>query len=335
MSGGGGGIDWGAIGTIGGAIAGVALAPVTGGMSLAGAGLLGASLGGTIGNALEGPKSVDTSFMNPGAGEQALEQRLAAQGAGTGGPSAAEAQLNAGLDRSNANAMALAASQRGISPGLAAALASRQQGMNQVEANQQGSMLRAQEAQGANQLLASMYSSQRGSGAQAAAMQQAASQANDARFDRMLGGIGSAGSYLFSAGAGGGGGGGGGGTNADWDGSFENSGTQYGGGGGGDMMNAKAGGQTYNDISRGSRMLDRKRALEQQAAMQRSMASSMRANKGGKVPGKALVPGDSIKNDRVPALLSPGEIVIPRTVAKKSPEAIAKFVKKLMDKENA
>ena len=37
--------------------------------------------------------------------------------------------------------------------------------------------------------------------------------------------------------------------------------------------------------------------------------------KGGPVPGKAKVPGDSPKNDTVDAKLSPGEIVIPRSAA--------------------
>lgn len=35
--------------------------------------------------------------------------------------------------------------------------------------------------------------------------------------------------------------------------------------------------------------------------------------RGGMVPGQAKVPGDSLKNDRVHAMLSPGEAVIPRT----------------------
>lgn len=35
---------------------------------------------------------------------------------------------------------------------------------------------------------------------------------------------------------------------------------------------------------------------------------------GGKVPGKAEVPGDSMLNDKVPAMLSPGEVVMPRTM---------------------
>lgn len=46
---------------------------------------------------------------------------------------------------------------------------------------------------------------------------------------------------------------------------------------------------------------------------------------GGHVPGKASVPGNSIKNDTVPAILSPGEIVIPRTHAN-DPEKAKAFV---------
>jgi hypothetical protein len=59
----------------------------------------------------------------------------------------------------------------------------------------------------------------------------------------------------------------------------------------------------------------------------------MVANKGGTVPGKAQVPGDSEKNDIVPALLSPGEIVVPRTVVNKGSKAVAKFVAETIRKE--
>ena len=47
--------------------------------------------------------------------------------------------------------------------------------------------------------------------------------------------------------------------------------------------------------------------------------------KGGKVPGVPKVPGDSIKNDTVPAMLSPGEVVLPRSVAQ-HPERIPTFM---------
>jgi hypothetical protein len=52
----------------------------------------------------------------------------------------------------------------------------------------------------------------------------------------------------------------------------------------------------------------------------------------GHVPGQAVVAGDSPTNDVVPAALSPGEIVIPRTHAH-SPEAAASFVEALQRKQ--
>ncbi len=52
---------------------------------------------------------------------------------------------------------------------------------------------------------------------------------------------------------------------------------------------------------------------------------------GGQVPGKAKVSGDSAKNDTVPTVLSPDEIVIPRSIAtaEDAPEKAAEFVAKL------
>jgi hypothetical protein len=47
-------------------------------------------------------------------------------------------------------------------------------------------------------------------------------------------------------------------------------------------------------------------------------------SRGAMVPGKAKVDGDSYSNDTVPALLSPGEIVVPRSAAK-DPEKAAAF----------
>jgi hypothetical protein len=53
---------------------------------------------------------------------------------------------------------------------------------------------------------------------------------------------------------------------------------------------------------------------------------------GGKVPGRAQVAGNSPQNDTVNAKLSPGEIVIPRTIAH-DPEAAKDFIKKEIDKD--
>jgi len=57
----------------------------------------------------------------------------------------------------------------------------------------------------------------------------------------------------------------------------------------------------------------------------------MDARAGAKVPGRAQVQGDHIKNDTQPAVLSPGEIVIPRSIAQheNAPELAAKFVEEL------
>ena len=54
----------------------------------------------------------------------------------------------------------------------------------------------------------------------------------------------------------------------------------------------------------------------------------MVANSGGKVPGRAAVSGDSPKNDFVKALLSPGEVVVPRSVVKRGKDAAGEFVEK-------
>ncbi len=58
----------------------------------------------------------------------------------------------------------------------------------------------------------------------------------------------------------------------------------------------------------------------------------LRKADGGKVPGKAKVKGDSKKNDFVHALLSPGEIVVPRTHSQ-TPEKANAFVAALFAKE--
>lgn len=59
------------------------------------------------------------------------------------------------------------------------------------------------------------------------------------------------------------------------------------------------------------------------------------ANKMQAVPGKASVKGDSLKNDTVPAKLSPGEVIIPRSVMQSSDPAgnAAKFVAAVMAKK--
>jgi hypothetical protein len=54
---------------------------------------------------------------------------------------------------------------------------------------------------------------------------------------------------------------------------------------------------------------------------QDKMKAAFNAMSGGVVPGKAKVAGDSVKNDTVDAKVSPGEIILPRTVAQSGDES--------------
>lgn len=62
----------------------------------------------------------------------------------------------------------------------------------------------------------------------------------------------------------------------------------------------------------------------------------MGMSKGAMVPGKAPVKGDSLKNDTVPAMLSPGEVVIPRHVMQSDDPVknTAAFVAAILKKQN-
>jgi hypothetical protein len=59
------------------------------------------------------------------------------------------------------------------------------------------------------------------------------------------------------------------------------------------------------------------------------------AAEGERVPGKAKVEGNSYSNDTVPAMLSPGEVVLPREVMnhKNPAAAAAAFVKNIIEKK--
>lgn len=64
-----------------------------------------------------------------------------------------------------------------------------------------------------------------------------------------------------------------------------------------------------------------------------NMGGALKA--GGHVPGKAAIKGDDTKNDTVDARLSPGEIVIPRSIAQgpNAPQRSAEFVRQVLAKK--
>jgi hypothetical protein len=62
-------------------------------------------------------------------------------------------------------------------------------------------------------------------------------------------------------------------------------------------------------------------------------AGGFSMSKGGIVEGEPVTVGDSPSNDFVHVLLSPGEMVIPRSVTMKGERAISAFARKLLEKE--
>lgn len=273
MSSGSGGSALSTIGTVGGGIAGF----VYGGPAGA---AVGASLGGQLGGVIGGQQDLQPYDASPSAEEQAFMAKLQQQAAGNG-PSVAAEQMKIGADKANQNASALAASQRGVNPALAARLAADAQAANNQNVIQQTGALRAQEQLGSQDLIGRMLASQRGTGLQAAQLNQQANQYNTQNRNNMLSALGNAGMmYLGSQQA--------------------------------ESPKVDAAGGTTNYSQ-----------------------NYLNAAHGAIVEGKAKVAGDSKKNDTVAAMLSPGEMVIPKTVVGQGPDAIKKFAAALIKKESA
>lgn len=87
------------------------------------------------------------------------------------------------------------------------------------------------------------------------------------------------------------------------------------------MSNLAQGGNVKAMISPGEIVLNRKEAASPKKA---ALHAALKEKYGKKVPGKAKVKGDSLKNDTVKANLEEGGIVVPRSHSN-SPEAAARF----------
>lgn len=289
---------------------------------------------------------IDRTAFNPSEQEIALTDALIARSKGQGN-SPAMLQMQAGLDQQAANARAIEASTRGVSPGLAARLAQNANADGAAKMNQQAGILRAQEQMANDQLLQQAFQSQRQ--ARMSREQLAASntlggenlenQAFDASADRSAGAFKSVGQASAARMSEGGmvpeyAQGGAIPTMAANDAAILNSFAQAVGDQVGQIVASK---KSNPDRAQGSDMSKLGAYLKNYMdsgtggnAPSTGMTSGpqvmMPASQGVVVPGKAKVQGDSLANDTVPAMLSPGEIVVPREVAKRSPKDIAKFV---------
>lgn len=265
--------------------------------------------------ALEGSRGV-------GAEQAALAEALRAQAEGRG-PSLAQMQYQRALEASQAAAASQLASARGLSPAQAQRLLITRQAGAQAAAASQSAQLRLQEQQAAQaalgnllgqrrqqellggQLMANLYGTAGSLGtqqaisqaeldqrAQAAAMglsQQQFAQETQRRA-AATGALGAFGQTLLTAGK------------------------QEQGSAGGSAGAAPRSASSIPGLSPEAQKILEGRARGGDAPRE--------------IPGKAKFKGDTRSNDTVPALLSPGEIVLPRSVAQApdAPQKAMKFV---------
>lgn len=293
------------------------------------------------------------------AQQQNLANALLAQSQGQG-PNPAQAALNQSTGQNAATEAALMASQRGsgANPGMIARLAAEQGGTLQQQAVGQSATLQAQQQLAAEQNLAQQQANMASgniaeqgvneglfgasAGAQntqnntnvnnssiAQGINAAASQKNSGGLGGLLGGIAGAvtGPLGGLLGLGGASAGAGAATPA---GTADFNVYPAGGSPTGNGSTSWAGG----GYAKGGKVPDH---LQKMAAIYHPKfargATDFRS--GGPVPGRAAVAGNSAKNDTVPAMLSPGEEVIPRSItqAPDAPKKAADFVRHLQEKE--
>jgi hypothetical protein len=256
--------------------------------------------------------------------QSALAQQLSQQAMGVG-PNPVQAQLAQNTAANTANQAALMAGQRGVgqNAGMVARQAAMQGGANQQQMVGQAATLQAQQQLAAQQALMQQQQamgqmagqfmnnelSTRNSQANAALNAQSnllnaavGQNSNQTRVDAInsdvAGGNARAQNQLV--------------------GQMFNAGSAAVTGGGGTKM-AQGG------------MVKRP---HEQAGFASDIMHGLAMRAGGMVPGKAQVKGDSPKNDTVPAMLSPGEIVIPRTALQgpDAPQKAAAFVAAVLAK---
>lgn len=253
--------------------------------------------------------------------QQGLAGQLQQQAAGQG-PSVSQTLLNQALQQQQGSAASMAAGQRGINSGLAMRQALQAQGAAGAQATAQGIAGRQQEQLNAQGQLGGLYNSmgnqqlqQQGiytdsnkyaQGINAQVAQNNANAVNKAE-GGLFNGLGGMASKFLNKGG------------------MVKRFSDGGSVGMPDLNNSSA--LKSDDSSSGGSS----GGMGGAASLAGLLAL---ASNGGKIGGKAPVSGDSPKNDVVPAMLSPGEIVIPRSKAS-DPEMAKEFIEHLMGSKNS
>lgn len=300
----------------------------------------GAGYEGKKANILEPSLAEQQAFLNAlqaqnGIGNQTdVYNQLAGVANGTG-PNPAQAMLNEETGRNVEDTASLLGSQRGVSGGggVANQIARRGGELRQRSVGQGATLAAQQQLAALGQMggLATQQVGQQGNFLQGLNQLNANQQANinsvegqvaagNAAFQRNLvgGGLGSAGTEAFKAASGKGKG-------------VLPVGQPNAAGG----ASFAEGGEVDGPSSMAGQFLKAKMKTANAPQGQSAFSIGMPFSPGGHVPGVARVSGDSLKNDTVSAKLSPGEIVLPRTVVN-SQDPInksAKFVAAILRKQ--
>lgn len=232
-----------------------------------------------------------------------LAQQLLAQSQGQG-PNIAAMQLQQATDRNNAQAAGALASQRGLNPELAQRLIAQNQASNNQQAAGQSGLMRAQQQLASQGQLANVYGQQANETLQGESLANQNLGINQNALNAQNGLISNNRNNANQINS----------QNAQ---ANANANTQM----FGTVTNAA--GAAFG-LAHGGKVQTNEERLEK-------VFKGESYKQGGHVPGKAMKDGDHPENDTVPAMLSPGEVVLPRSVTQsEDPEGRAvEFLKAL------
>lgn len=233
---------------------------------------------------------------NAQAGQMSLAQALQQQSAGVGA-NPAQNMLNQATDKNIKQNAGMIASQKSINPALAQRLIAQNAAQASQEAAGQGALMGAQQQLSAQNQLGNVYNQMGGLANQAQGISQTA-----------LGNANQINSGVASANA-------------------QNNAGIMGGllGAGATLLAGPLGGAAASALGgSGSPSMPSSSSFQMP-----KLGSSAGFSNGGKIDGQAPVQGDHPANDTVPAMLSPGEIVVPRSKAS-NPKLAKQFIDQVM-----
>jgi len=244
-------------------------------------------------------KLINALQAQNGIGNLGNAYNMAQQTATGQGANPALAQLAQATQANTSNQAALMAGQRGTSgnAGLMARQIAQQGAQNQQNSAGQAATLQAQQQLAGQQQMANIAAQQQAAQQQAVGQYNQFAQGAQGNVLNSLGGQNSANASIAGI----------------------NAGTQAG------ILNKAAG-------AAGSALMPGMAHGGMVAGPSSMAGRHLCMQSGGQVPGQAAVPGDSYANDTVPAMLSPGEVVIPKHIMESSNPSknAAKFVAALL-----